>query len=289
MRILFLGNHTVGVCSLSALLDSGATIAGVVAHPPDPEEGVVFQSVHDFAREHGLKTIRGRAGDDEVQQFVQEAAPDLLWTTDYRYLLPPRLIDAAAFGGVNLHPSLLPRYRGRAPINWAIIHGETELGLTAHVIEEGADTGDIIDQMAFAFGPDDDVSQALEALYPLYREMTARVAGFFMSGSVPRRPQDESQASTFPRRRPEDGRIDWETPARAVHDLVRAVTRPYPGAFGQVDGRWMHVWRTRVVAEAGRHGTPGTKIDELDGLPLVATGDGAVLLTEVSEYPERVA
>ena len=136
MRIAFLGNHTVGVRALGTLA-SAVDVVAVVAHPPDPEDGVRYESVFEFAKKHGLPAIRGKPGQTHVRELLQEASPELIWVTDYRYLLPIELIDQARLGAVNLHPSLLPRYRGRAPVNWAILHGESELGLTAHFIDEG--------------------------------------------------------------------------------------------------------------------------------------------------------
>src|SRR5262245_39304488 len=133
MRVLFLGNHTVGTKTLAAIAET-ETVVGVVAHPEDPEDGVRYESVYGLALSRGWKVLRGGGKDTKVDEFIRQAKPDLLWITDFRYLLPAPLLNIAPLGVVNLHPSLLPKYRGRAPINWAILKGETTLGLTAHYV-----------------------------------------------------------------------------------------------------------------------------------------------------------
>lgn len=286
MRIVFLGNHTVGVTVLDTLRPL-ADVTAVVAHPPDPEDGTVYQSVHDAATAAGIPVLRGRGGDEAVRRFVADARPDLLWITDYRYLIPAEMIALAPRGAVNLHPSLLPRYRGRAPINWAILHGETELGLTAHFVDDGMDTGDVIAQRRYTLGADQDVGDALALLYPLYRDITEEVLGHFRSGRVPRTPQDHALATAFPRRTPEDGGIDWRWPRRRVLDLVRAVARPYPGAISSVGGIAVKIWK--ASPEAGPHPgacPPGSLLPDDGKGPRVCCGDGPLRLLDVD--PSRL-
>lgn len=250
MRVLFLGNHTVGVRALR-VIHREAALAGVVAHPDDPEDGVCYESVFAEATRAGVSVLRATGKSPELEAFVRAAAPDLLWITDYRYLLPGRLLTLPALGTVNLHPSLLPKYRGRAPINWAIIHGETQLGLTAHFVDEGMDSGDIIAQRAFTLGEMQDVGDALNRLYPIYEALTVEVLSAFKLGIVGRRKQDAAMATVFPRRTPADGLIDWSRPARDVWNLIRAVARPYPGAYTQWRERTLRIWQAgRVQAFA---------------------------------------
>jgi len=246
MRIIFFGNHDVGVATLDTLAQY-ADVVGVVAHPIDPEEGVRYSSVFDFASENNLNVIRGKGKDSSVLSFVKKHTPDLILVTDYRYILPHHLFSVAKFGAINLHPSLLPRYRGRASVNWAILRGETEVGLTAHFIDEGVDTGDIITQLAIKLGRDQDVGDALTALIPKYRKITRDVLSFFMSGVVPRRTQDHSKGSLFPARNPEDGRIDWSQSAENIQNLVRAVAHPYPGAFCESQYGRAFIWKACIV------------------------------------------
>lgn len=284
MRILFLGNHTVGVRALQAILEEDQVV-GVVAHPPDPEDGVRYLSVHDYARAQGLSVVRMAGRDPRLRHLAREAQPDLLWVTDYRYLLPQAVLSLAPLGAVNLHPSLLPRYRGRAPLNWAILNGERHLALTAHVVDEGPDCGDIIEQIRFELRADQDVGDALEILYPLYQQITRRVLHHFRTGQVPRRSQDERQATMFPRRRPEDGLIHWNQPAARVHNLIRAVTKPYPGAFTYCRKSKITIWKARPEPGLST-GTPGQVISAgPDPEFCVTCGDGLLRVLDFIAEP----
>ncbi len=281
MKVLFLGNHTVGVRTL-ATLRNVVEVVGVVAHPQDPEDGVRYESVFAYAKSHGLQVIRGAAKNSDVNAFVAGARADLLWVTDYRYLLPMSLVKLSAFGAVNLHPSLLPKYRGRASINWAILNGESTLGLTAHYIDEGMDTGDIIEQVSFNLRQDQDVGDALRLLYPRYEAVASRVLGYFRAGKVPRNAQDHSQATSFLRRKPDDGEIDWRQNAVNIVNLVRAVAAPYPGAFTKHEGSKLMIWRASVVnAEKNTSHQPGVVMARTSSGLVVACGDGCVLVERI--------
>lgn len=246
MRVVFFGNHNLGIATLDTLVQH-ADVVGVVAHPVDPEEGVRYGSLFDYASSNNLITIRGKGKDSSVLEFVGLLAPDLIWVTDYRYIIPRCLFSLAKFGAINLHPSLLPRYRGRASINWAILRGETEVGLTAHFIDEGLDTGDIITQLTIGLDREHDVGDALSALMPQYRKITKDVLSFFASGTVPRLVQDHSKASIFPARKPEDGRIDWSQSVQNILNLVRAVAHPYPGAFCECQYGRIFIWKACIA------------------------------------------
>jgi len=280
MRVVFLGNHTVG-CRVLDVLGEMSVVAGVVAHPPDPEDGVRYLSVYDCASQRGWPVVRAHGRAPELAHFVAKARADLLWITDYRYLLPAEIVALSPLGAINLHPSLLPRYRGRASINWAILHGETELGLTAHFVDAGMDTGDIIEQVSYTLTPAQNAGDALEILYPLYAKMTRMVLAKLQKGPVERRPQDESQASAFPRRRPEDGLIDWRQPAIRVANLIRAVAHPYPGAFTTLHGKRLTIWQARIAEENGSRGLPGQVMEINHGEILVQCGSGMIALTRV--------
>jgi methionyl-tRNA formyltransferase len=279
VRVVFLGNHTVGVTALESLLDV-AEVTGVVAHAPDPEDGVRYASVYDSAVSHGVPVIRASGRDARLATFVIAAKPDLLWITDYRYLLPGAILALAPLGAINLHPSLLPAYRGRAPLNWAILHGERELGLSAHVVDEGMDTGDLLAQRRITLDTTEDVGDALARLMPAYAELPRTIVQALEAGTLQRTPQDHTTASAFPARRPADGIIDWARPARAVHNLVRAVAAPYPGAFTHAGPHRVTVWRARPVT-AGSHHAPGTVLDMYDSVPVVQCADGALALEAI--------
>lgn len=280
MRVVFLGNHTLGVRVLAVLAES-ADVVGVVAHPLDAEDGVRYDSVFDFARQQSWGAIRGRSKDPQVFDFIARAKPDLLWITDYRYLISREILALAPQGTVNLHPSLLPTYRGRAPVNWAILNGETRLGLTAHFVDEGMDSGDIIEQVSYEIREDQDVGHCIEILYPLYTTMTKRILAHFLAGKVPRTPQDHSRATSFPARKPDDGRIDWNQPVRHILNLIRAVAAPYPGAFTSLNGKKVIIWKARVASETNSAGTPGSIIQRNGDEVHVQCGPGVIALTRI--------
>jgi methionyl-tRNA formyltransferase len=278
VRILLLGNHTVAVRALDALARDNA-IAGVVAHPEDPEDGSRYESLHEHARGAGFRVARFAGRDAGLLRFVRDARPDLLWIADYRYLLPDALLAAAPLGAVNMHPSLLPHYRGRAPINWAILRGERELGLTVHFVDSGVDSGDVIAQRRIALADHEDVGDALEKLYPLYEELSLEVSAAFRAGSVPRTPQRPGQWPIWPRRRPEDGVIDWSASSESIANLVRALARPYPGAFTWNSAERITIWKARAGLSRG----PGSigSVWRVDGTRfMVNCGEGSLEVLE---------
>ena len=289
VRVVFMGNHTVGVRVLEVLAEM-AEVAGVVAHPPDPEDGVRYASVHDYATRQGFSVIRATGRASELAEFIADKHPDLLWITDYRYLVPPSILSCARLGAVNLHPSLLPTYRGRASINWAILNGETTLGLTGHLVDATMDGGDIIEQVSYQIGDDQDVGDCLEILYPLYASMTRKIVSHFLSGNVPKLRQDQTRATAFPARRPQDGVIDWNQSGRSILNLIRAVAKPYPGAFTTLHGRKLIVWKARIVSETGTGAAPGCVLEADHAQILVQCGAGvlALLCVEVQDPNERI-
>ncbi len=287
-RIVFLGNHTLGVRVLGVIRRL-ATLVGVVAHPEDPEDGVRYESVFSEARRLEVPTIRIQGKRPELEGFVRKCSPDLLWITDYRYLLPERILALAPRGAVNLHPSLLPKYRGRAVVNWAILRGETEFGLTAHFVDAGMDTGDIIAVRRFGLTQAEDVGDALDKLYPLYESVAAEVLTGFCHGNVPRRAQDHTQATEFPRRTPADGLIDWSAPAREVWNLIRAVAAPYPGAFCPWNQSRLRIWRASGIQlfSPGAVPAPGEVLDiSADGQTMVVACRDAGLVIGRYEVEE---
>ena len=160
----------------------------------------------------------------------------------YRHLIPETILKLPRLGAFNLHGSLLPKYRGRVPINWAIIHGETQTGATLHYMVAKPDAGDIVDQEAVPIGPMETAREVFDKVAAAARQIVARQWDHIKSGKAPRIPQDPAQASYYGGRKPEDGRIDWSKDAREIFNLVRAVTHPYPGAFTELNGRRLFIW-----------------------------------------------
>lgn len=287
-RIAVFAYSAVGHACVKALVERQFRPVLVVSHEDDPAETRWFPSVAELARAHGLPLVTAEIRDGPaVEEALAAAAPDLILSFYYRRMIPLRLLRQARLGAFNMHGSLLPRYRGRAPVNWAVLQGETETGVTLHEMVGRADAGDIVDQEAVPIGADDTAYEVMQRLVPAASDVLLRQLPALLAGRAPRRPQDEGLATTFGGRRPEDGRIDWHRSARAVHDLVRAVAPPFPGAFSDLEegdgsGRLM-VWKTRLPVAPELlpvSGRPGEVLST--DPPTVLTGDGVLELADWS-------
>ncbi|MBI3452720.1 MAG: formyltransferase [Rhodospirillales bacterium] len=270
--IVVFGYSDVGYECLDLLIARGENVRCVFTHADAPGERVWFRSVAELARRHGIPVILAEPQDGpEVAETVKRLAPDLILSFYYRRMIPMAALDRARRGAFNMHGSLLPKYRGRAPVNWAVLHGERETGVTLHRMAKRADAGAIVDREAVAIGPEETAFEVMQKLVPAARRVLERQIDALKRGAAPRIVQDESQASYFGGRRPEDGRIDWRQPAQRIVDLVRAVAEPFPGAFTHLDGRRLYVWRAHAGAGAGRPG------EVVSSTPLrVAAGEGTV-------------
>ena len=268
-KTLVMGYHTLGCLGFDALLRHGFDVAAVFTHRDNPHEEIWWDSLAELAGAKGVPVhYPDSMKDPHTQALVASYAPDFIFSFYFRFMIPPEVLEMAGRGALNLHGSLLPRLRGRAPINWALVEGEERTGVTLHHMTARADAGDIVAQRGFPIGPRDTAldlfRRAVEETKALLRDVWPGVR----DGTAPRVPQDESRATCRGRRTPEDGRIDWSLPTRRIDGLVRAVTDPFPGAFTFLDGRKLLVWSGEP--SAGR-GAPG----EVIGDSLVATGDGA--------------
>jgi methionyl-tRNA formyltransferase len=276
-RAVVFAYHDVGVRCLKTLLSGGVAVPLVVTVADDPGEERWYASVADTARDYGLQVIApATANTPELEQRVRELKPDLLFSFYYRALLAAPLLRTPRLGALNMHGSLLPRFRGRAPVNWAILRGERESGATLHYMVERADAGDIVDQLAVPILEDDEAREVLAKVTVAAETILARSLPGLLAGTAPRRAQPAMPGEYFGRRTPEDGRIDWRWPARRIHDLVRAVAPPFPGAFAAVGGQRWDIRRTRLSGEAAVAG----RIPRLYGAGgecLAVCGDGQVL------------
>jgi len=287
MRIIFMGYHNIGYVCLEALIElcraSGDEIAAVVTHDDDPKEEIWFASVRELALKNNLPVYQpADPNDPAFVAAMQALQPDLLFSCYYRHMLKQPLLDLPRLGALNLHGSLLPRYRGRCPLNWVLVHGEIETGVTLHYMEVKADRGDIVAQERVPITPDDTAVTLFARMTAAAAKLFRETYPLFRSGQTPRLPQDHSQASYFGGRGPEDGRIDWGKPATAIYNLMRAVTHPYPGAFTVLAGRQFYVWNGRpVAAPVASPDVPGQITAALPGEGLlVATGQGHFLITQ---------
>ena len=283
-RVIFVGTVHEAVPALGVLLDSGVEITEVVTLPAERAASTSgFVDLEPLARAHGIEVRRcADINSADSVRHVRELRPDLMVVTGWTRLLSAELLGVPPRGVVGFHASLLPRYRGRAPVNWAILRGEARTGNTMMYLDAGTDTGDIIDQQAVPIGPDDTCATVYAKVGEAGADMLGRHLRALLGGTAPRRPQGPAGGPPLPKRTPGMGITDWNRPARAVHDWIRALTWPYPGAFGFLAGRKIMLWASALDG-AGAAGVAGEVVgwDE-DGVR-VATADGAILLSSMSD------
>lgn len=276
MRVVMFGYQTWGHRTLRALLDSDHEVALVVTHPKSEHayEKIWSDSVADLAAEHGVEVLlRNRPDDEELMSRLKEVEPDLIVANNWRTWIPPQIFDLPRLGTLNVHDSLLPAYAGFSPIIWALINGEPEVGVTAHMMDGELDAGPIVLQRAVPVGPRDTATDLFHATVDLIGPVVAESLELLASGRTEFTPQDKAKASFFHKRSLEDSRIDWTWPAEHIDRLVRAQSDPYPNAYTFHKGQ-----RIRVVAASvseGRYGgTPGRIfIKEGAGVVIVAGSD----------------
>jgi methionyl-tRNA formyltransferase len=276
MRTLVFAYHNVGHACLQVLIDQEVEVIGVVTHKDDPQEEIWFQSVTDLAHAKGIPVhTPPSVGTGEFARWTASLKPDLIFSFYYRNLLPPEVLKIPPLGAMNLHGSYLPKYRGRSPVNWVLVRGERETGVTLHYMETRADAGDIVGRKKVPIDPDETARQLFDKITLAAAELLRELLPLIQQGRAPRIPQNHQEASYFGGRRPEDGAIDWHRSAREIYNLVRAVAHPYPGASTHFEGRKVLVWDARP--EQGQAaGEPG---EVLSVSPLrVAAAEGRLRL-----------
>ncbi|QWE09070.1 formyltransferase [Polynucleobacter ibericus] len=247
MHAVVFAYHDVGVNCLKALLSAGIQIDLVVTHEDDPNENVWFGSVAKLCQEKNIPYITPSAPElVDLIPKLEVISPDYIFSFYYRFMIPAQILACAKIAALNMHGSLLPKYRGRAPVNWAILHGETETGATLHVMEAKPDAGDIVGQAAVNIGPDETATDVFSKVSQAAVNVINQVLPSLLKGIVPRQANDLQKGSYFGGRKPADGQIHWNQTAKQVHDLVRAVAPPYPGAFTEHNGKVMIVARTSL-------------------------------------------
>jgi len=258
MRAVVLAYHNIGCRGLEALLKHGFEIAAVFTHPDDPNENTFFDSVAELAARNGLPVFAPENLNHPL--WVNKIAalkPDIIFSFYYRHLIKPEILQIPAAGCFNLHGSLLPAYRGRCPVNWVLVNGEKETGVTLHQMTPRPDDGDIIAQHRVAITDDDTAFTLHQKCAVAASELLDGILPRVRNGTAPRIPQDKSKASYFGGRKPADGEVHWEQTAQQVRNLVRAVTRPYPGAFSFIGDRKCLFW-SATVAPNPESKPPGT-------------------------------
>lgn len=237
--------HNVGCRCLSVLLAHGVDVALVVTHRDNPKETIWFDSVAELAALHDIPVITpDNPNTPEVMEQIRALQPDFFFSFYYREMLKAPLLAIPKQGALNMHGSLLPKYRGRVPVNWAIIHGETETGATLHYMTEKPDNGAIVAQQAVPILPDDTALQVFQKVTVAAEMALNSYLPDLLAGKAQAVQQDLSKGAYFGGRKAEDGIIDWSQSAQAIHNLVRAVAPPYPGATTQLMNKPMRILQT---------------------------------------------
>ncbi|RPI41219.1 MAG: formyltransferase [Betaproteobacteria bacterium] len=284
IRAVVFAYHNVGVRCLETLRGGGVEIGLVVTHADDPAERVWFESVAGRAGLYGIPVIVPQdPNTPEVIERVRALAPDILFSFYYRSMLGGQLLGMPRLGAFNMHGSLLPKYRGRAPINWAILHGERETGASLHEMVAKPDAGRIVDRQRVPILPNDLAHEVLDKVTVAAEIVLERSLPALLAGTARLEAQDLAAGSYFGRREPKDGAIDVAWPAARIHNLVRAVAPPYPGAFCAVMGRTLRLLRTFDCGE--RAAVPGRPMLLARGPELhLHCADGGVLRILAAEY-----
>ena len=258
MKAVVFAYHNIGCVGIEALLNAGVSIEAVFTHTDNPNENVFFRSVAELAAERGIPVFAPENVNHPLWiNRIAKMKPDFIFSFYYRNMICKKILDIPAKGAFNLHGSLLPKYRGRCPVNWAILNGETRTGVTLHYMTEKPDAGDIVAQESFAILKNDTAGTVHEKAAAAAEKMLKSALPAVLKGKAPRRKQNEKQATYFHGRKPEDGRIDWSKPAEEIRNLVRAVTRPFPGAFSYLASKKYVFWDV-TAAKSTVKAAPGT-------------------------------
>jgi len=283
--------HNMGLAGLEALARAGYEIACIFSHEDDPGENCWFGSVKNWATERNIPVY---CPDDvnapEWVGMIAVVRPDMIFSFYYRRMLKEEILGLASRGAYNLHGSLLPAYRGRCPVNWVLVHGEQETGVTLHHMVRKADAGDIVGQRTVSISPEDTALTLYGKLCAAAGELLDELLPLMKEGRAPRIPQDISLGSYFGGRKPEDGRIDWQWPVKRIFNLIRAVTEPYPGAFCTLpDGSRLLIWRAMPEEKSGgtHEKPPGTVVKEGEEI-FVVTGEGRLHLMDIETTDGRM-
>ena len=254
MHAVVFAYHDVGVNCLKALLAAGIKVDLVVTHQDDPNENVWFASVAKLCTDQNIPYITPHANElSDLAPKLKALAPDYIFSFYYRFMIPAEILACAKIAALNMHGSLLPKYRGRAPVNWAILHGETETGATLHIMEAKPDAGDIVGQAVVKIDPNETATYVFGKVTSAAVKVIEEVLPSLLQGKVPRKRNELDKGSYFGGRKPADGQIHWHQTALQIHNLVRAVAPPYPGAFTDYQGRTMIVARTSLTGPFPSH------------------------------------
>jgi len=288
VKAVVLAYHNMGIAGLNALFQQGFDIAAVFTHEDDPSENCWFGSVKDWAVKHHIPChIAANINAQEWIDRISGLKPDVIFSFYYRKMLSAKILEIPRLGALNLHGSMLPAYRGRCPVNWVLVKGESTTGVTLHFMVEKPDAGDIVGQRVVRIGTDDTARTLYDKLCAAAGELLNDLLPVIKTGQIPRIKQDLAKGSYYGGRSPEDGRIDWSLSAQEIYNLIRAVTDPYPGAFSITEnGEKIIVWwgkpeKLNIKKEPGGIVMFGQDV-------LVETGNRAIQLLDIEVRGKRM-
>jgi len=281
-RLVVCAYHNVGYRCVSELIRLGAEIVLIFTHEDSSTEEIWFESVRSLAERHAIPYLTSDINDPENVERLREIAPDFILSFYYRNMISKEVLAVPLRGALNLHGSYLPRYRGRVPVNWAVINGERETGATLHYMVEKPDAGDIVDQERVEIAFTDTALDVFVKVTDAAETVIARAWPLLRDGTAGRRPMNLSEGSYFGGRKPADGLIDWSKSAVQIYNLVRGVTHPYPGAFTWLNGRKVTIWQTRPAEGSGEPGQVLSRCPLLTG-----TGQGVLEIRSLQLEGDR--
>jgi UDP-4-amino-4-deoxy-L-arabinose formyltransferase/UDP-glucuronic acid dehydrogenase (UDP-4-keto-hexauronic acid decarboxylating) len=288
MKAVVFAYHNMGIAGLNALFKHGIDIEAIFTHEDDPDENCWFGSVKKWAEQKNI-TVYTIEDVNSPKWIAKIAAvkPDIIFSFYYRKMICLKIIDLPRIGAFNLHGSLLPAYRGRCPVNWVIINGEAQTGVTLHYMIDKPDAGDIVGQKAVEIELSDTAKTLYDKLCITAKGLMDEILPLIKKEHIPRQKQDLKAGSYYGGRRPEDGRIDWKKSADEIYNLIRAVTEPYPGAFALLDNDEKIIiwWAEPVVSEKA---VITSKLIIENKEVLVQTGENAINLLDIEVKGKRL-
>ncbi|MBL0198956.1 MAG: methionyl-tRNA formyltransferase [Chitinophagaceae bacterium] len=254
MKVLFFGASELGYDCCESLINSNIEIAGIFTIPQDYSikykdekekillKNVTFKDFNELGHKYNIPVITVEGNVGRHQDYIQNLKPDLILVIGWYYMIPKSIMQIPPKGAIGIHASLLPEYRGNAPLVWAIINGEKESGVSLFYFDDGVDTGDIIAQKRFDIAETDTIKDVLEKTKICSKDILIENMPLLKENKAARLVQDHTKATTFPKRTPKDGEIDWSLSAKNIKDFIRAQTKPYPGAFTMIGGKKIIIW-----------------------------------------------
>ncbi|TFG78406.1 MAG: methionyl-tRNA formyltransferase [Thermodesulfobacteriales bacterium] len=281
MKIIFMGTPEFAVSSLKALIESDHDVVAVVAQPDKPKgrgRKLAPPPTKALAEQHNIPVLQPeKVRTQEFLSQLQNLSPDLICVTAYGKILPKSILEVPPYGCINVHASLLPKYRGAAPINWVIVRGETQSGITTMLMDEGMDTGDMLLKKEIQIQDEDDAGSLSEKLSQLGAELLLETISQLQEGKLGPAKQDESLATYAPMLKKSDGEIKWENPASELWNLIRGMN-PWPGTFTTLGNKSLKIFKATLI---DGEGSPGEVLESDPGVLRVSTGEGALEILEL--------